>query len=612
MSQGYIAPGRAAAVVASRSKPVTRPLQIYAFDPSLGRRHGNISRVSVTYEPLVVGPRGSLVEVIDYDASNDCYYMPVDLDSREILLQGGLPPTESDPQFHQQMVYAVAMRTIDTFSGALGRRMRWSGRRRGSTADHPRPLRVFPHALQDANAYYDSRRHALLFGYFNASGSDVGANLPGQTVFSCLSHDIVAHETTHALVHDLRRFFMKPTNRDTLAFHEAFADIVALFQHFTFRDALVEHVLRTGGALFRPDLAPILPRGQAPSTLSTPTSGRPTTIAEEAQRNVLVGLARQFGEAMGLRASLRDALGMPPDPAVLDRLYEVHERGSILVAAVFDAFFSVYAQRISDLLRIARVGAGGGELTIDLANRLASEATKTARQFGNMCIRALDYCPPVDITFGDFLRALITADFDLVADDDLGYRDILIEAFRRRGIRPDDVASFSESSLRWQPPEGKPLVCEGLSFDVIGHTDPVILAANARRLHEFASQNRAALNLKPAGADGLPKLAVESFHPASRVGPDGQLGYQIVAEIVQQESVAGSATPSGWEYHGGTTLILDAATGRVEYAVYKRLESNNRKERQLQFLAEWRGAARDAYSPPSLDDVDFAAVHRGC
>jgi hypothetical protein len=232
---------------------------------------------------------------------------------------------------------------------------------------------------------------------------------------------------------------------------------------------------------------------------------------------------------MGLRASLRSALGTPPDPADLQLRTEPHERGAILVAAVFDAFFTVYAQRMSDLLRIARVGSAQGELTVDLANRLTGEATKTARQFLNMCVRSLDYCPPVDITFGDFLRALITADYDIVADDDLGYRDILVESFRRRGIRPDDVTSYSESSLRWQPPEGGDLVCDGLSFDVIGRTDPAVLSRNARRLHAFADQHRAILNLKAAGPRGALPIFVHSFHPASRIGPDGQLRYQIVA-----------------------------------------------------------------------------------
>lgn len=104
---------------------------------------------------------------------------------------------------------------------------------------------------------------------------------------------------------------------------------------------------------------------------------------------------------------------------------------------------------------------------------------------------------------------------------------------------------------------------------------------------------------------------MESFTPASRIGPDGQLRYQIVAEIVQQETLGGGKKGGGWDYRGGTTLILDAASGRVDYAIYKRLESANRKDRQLQFRADMRGAARDAYSSRPLEEVDFAAVHRG-
>ena len=72
----------------------------------------------------------------------------------------------------------------------------------------------------------------------------------------------------------------------------------------------------------------------------------------------------------------------------------------------------------------------------------------------NMCIRALDYCPPVDIDFGDYLRALITADRDLVPDDDRRYRVAFIEAFRRRGIYPQGVRSLSAESLCWAGPVG--------------------------------------------------------------------------------------------------------------------------------------------------------------
>jgi hypothetical protein len=64
----------------------------------------------------------------------------------------------------------------------------------------------------------------ILFGYFRASQTDPGRNLPGQVVFTCLSHDIIVHETTHAVLDGMRPFFAERTNPDVTAFHEAFAD----------------------------------------------------------------------------------------------------------------------------------------------------------------------------------------------------------------------------------------------------------------------------------------------------------------------------------------------------------------------------------------------------
>ena len=79
-----------------------------------------------------------------------------------------------------------------------------------------------------------------------------------------------------------------------------------------------------------------------------------------------------------------------------------------------------------------------GDIHPDLVNRLAAEAAKSAGHILTMCIRALDYIPPVDLTFGEYLRALITADYDLVRDDDRGYRVAVIDAFRT-GAYPSDV-----------------------------------------------------------------------------------------------------------------------------------------------------------------------------
>jgi hypothetical protein len=92
--------------------PAFRPLKVYAFGPSLGNVRGNVNTIYVRYEKLSPGPVGERVAVVDYDATRDCFYDPVDLDDPLIAINGGLDPSESNPQFHQQMVYAVASETI--------------------------------------------------------------------------------------------------------------------------------------------------------------------------------------------------------------------------------------------------------------------------------------------------------------------------------------------------------------------------------------------------------------------------------------------------------------------------------------------------------------------
>src|SRR5262249_39017984 len=162
-----------------------------------------------------------------------------------------LPPSEGTPQFHQQMVYAVASLTIRNFERALGRRVQWrpgpapsKKAKKNDSVFVPR-LRIYPHALRERNAYYSPNKIALRVGYFNASSNDPGDHQPGGMVFTCLSHDVVAHETTHALLDGMHRRFARATNPDVPAFHEAFADIVALLQHFTFPEVLRDQIAAT-------------------------------------------------------------------------------------------------------------------------------------------------------------------------------------------------------------------------------------------------------------------------------------------------------------------------------------------------------------------------------
>jgi hypothetical protein len=423
--------------------PAFRSLRGYAFDPivSLNLDTSDINEIlyKVPWEKdLKPGPEGEYIHVIDRDPASNAVYAPVDLNDPHLLAMNGIAPTESNPQFHQQMVYAVIMTTISNFEKALGRRVIWSSREyfdKGKYInEYVRKLVVFPHAFRDQNAYYSPERKALLFGYYKATPANASVYLPGGIVHACLSHDIIAHETTHALLDSMHNRFMESTNPDVPAFHEGFADIVALLQHFMYPDIVKNQIRKVRGNL--------------------------------EMENLLLQLALEFGQSTGQVSALRDAIGVinedgkwvrrPANTSDYNELLECHARGNLLVDTIFDAFIAIYKSRTADLIRINTGGSGilpAGDIHPDLVNRLADEASKSASHMLNMCVRALDYCPPVDIRFGDYLRAMITADTELVANDDRHYRIAVINAFRKRGIYASGVSNFSVEALVYNDPD---------------------------------------------------------------------------------------------------------------------------------------------------------------
>jgi hypothetical protein len=607
-----------------------RPLKVYAFDPSHGRQLGNHMTIQVPYEPnLRRGPIGNRVAVIDYDATNDCYYEAVDLNRREVLLSQGLDPSESNPLFHQQMVYAVACETVSLFEQALGRPIRWRFLWRGERGksrqqglqdrDH---LRIFPHAMQEANAFYSRELGALLFGYF-ADEADLGSGREPRHVFSCLSHDIIAHETTHAILDVLRNEYITASNQDVAAFHEAFADIVALFQHFSVKEALLDTIQRTGGRLHQVALEPD----------SRPTAEGPMIIGEIQGANPLLQLARQFGQSTGAREGLRSALGTPPTPGALANTSEAHGRGAILVAGVFDAFFTVYLRRTRDLMRIARAGGafnGAGDLHPDLANRLATEASKTAAHFCRICIRAIDYCPVADITFGDFLRALITSDSEAVPCDVLGYREALIQAFVARGIRPENTTSTSEDAVVWprvvHRRANRALDTRRLAqlqgdieaLQLPGAARPEALRRGyeerARLIHHFASTHRSILGLVPNAP-----IQVGVLGHSLRVHQDGIARPEYVMLLYQRTRVSPKRSDLKFTVTGGSTVLV-ANDGTIRFVIPKPATYAQRIEGQHQFLLRRLDEdPRCQYAEPkelakiSKEKlrINFAALHRG-
>ncbi|HSI39882.1 MAG TPA: hypothetical protein VLA00_04965, partial [Xanthobacteraceae bacterium] len=119
--------------------PPMRRLRVYAFDPQASTRLEtagfNVATIALPWEQADVeeelkpGPVNAYLEVIDIDPVSGQFYEPVDLNDPYLLAQDGLAPSEGDPRFHQQMVFAVAMKTIRAFERALGRTVLWSPRR---------------------------------------------------------------------------------------------------------------------------------------------------------------------------------------------------------------------------------------------------------------------------------------------------------------------------------------------------------------------------------------------------------------------------------------------------------------------------------------------------
>lgn len=548
--------------------PVYRPLKVFTSDPSASALEGAVALVNVPYEPLTPGPRGRLFHVVDFNETLGERYSRVSLDAPEVLIRCGRDPSPSDWLFHQQMVYAVSTLIHASFRKALGRHVAW-----GFTTNTRRTrLRVRPHAFCGRNAFYDKERGELSFGYYRAERRVAGRNLPGGFVFTCLSHDIVAHEVTHALLDGLRAHFTIPSGPDVLAFHEAFADLVAIFQHFSYDTVVLAAIRKSGGNL--------------------------------AAAELLTNIARQFGyTTTGVEKPLRSAVdvtdaGGGPKPYCPGA--EPHELGSVLVAAVFEAFVNVFRRKTERYVRLATNGSGvlpAGELSSDLQRVLAEKASELAGQFLTVCVRAVDYCPPVDVRLGEFLRAMITADRDLVPDDPWGYREALIDAFGRREIYPDDVPNLSEDALLWQPPARRlPKLCE-LSFGRLRFRrgDPA-QAGGERELRRQACA-LGGLITRPElrqyfglargddpslGGDEVGLPVVQSIRSSRRVGPEGQVLFDLVAEVTQRR-IARARGGGSQIYYGGSTVIINPR-GEIRYVISKRVNNEQRLKCQEEFI----------------------------
>jgi hypothetical protein len=359
--------------------------RIYLKDPLEAERNPRLyGNVVVSRDSLITtGPTSSRFIVIDYDPQTDRVERP----ARSKLVTAGtekmleFPYRRGSPQEAQVNAWATAIDTLDLFQQplALGREVPWAFE--GSR------LRILPHASCEPNAFYNRDTRALHFGYFY--------DAKGRVIKTALSHDVVAHETAHAVLDGLRPFYLDAHEPDTGAFHEFIGDLAAMLSLFRDQRTVVEVAQGDNFGDLVSSLAPQVGAG----------------LYGKADRNFL--------------RSARNTLTYDE----VRNVVEVHKRSQVLTGFAFDVFEAIYHLRIEERKRKAK-----GPLT--RRDRVAALLVAARRNMVRLFVRPLDFLPPGSITFHEYVDVLLRLDERQYPNDPLGHRREIRRVARARGVLP--------------------------------------------------------------------------------------------------------------------------------------------------------------------------------
>ena len=418
-------------------------------------------------------------------------------------------------EFNRVSLLATILKTIEIFEDedgfVLGRRIKWA-------FDSPQLL-VIPRAGQWANAFYQRETQSLQFFYFPKSSVDDDGE---QWVYTSLSRDIIAHETAHAIIDGILPDIYDASTPQSLAIHEALADLTAVILAFRSRNLAQAVLESTGGKIDYP--------------------------------NEFSRIAEEFGQEHSGGDALRE-LATRPDMEQTAR--DPHSLSVVLSSALYELMMSLYeAQWEIQTEEFERKNETLPEKDKYEDPRLSSSGKAlalSAMAFARIIFGALDFLPPGELSFADVGRAIIAAQHNLIHHDAIPEIKketakqriaLLQEAFQARNIPLSQHTSLLQTEFPDNP-------LETVDLGALEESD---WAA-----YQFVRQNRELLRIP----NNVP------FKISPRYTADKQLGnkrqpvyqYQLFFKVswteVEPIGFQHSSIPGKRRVEVGTTLVID-------------------------------------------------------
>jgi hypothetical protein len=502
-------------------------------DPRVARNEG-LWPVEVDIEAPTAGdgPSSARVCVVDYNADLDTLFAPAELlkdgtGYKGIATIGANEESLRDFTFHQVNVWAVIEQTLGWLEDeqALARPIPWaSGLGR---------LLVIPHAGYNENAFYDRSTGALHFFYFEGH--------TGDPVYTCMSRDIITHELGHAVLDGLKPGYNEVSSAQTAGFHEYFGDAIAMMASLRTREIALKL-----------------------------TQGLPDKLAP---KNIVSAIASEFGAAVHGLADhdyLRGAWTVRTMKQMSGQ-FEEHDWSEVLTGVYYELLQFLYAKNLKDVVSdVAREKKIAIRQVQRNQQHCMRAVMRAAGQTANVMLRALDYCPPVDLRYNEYARALLRADEVAYPLDLSGIRAALQKSFKKRGLLPaPDVPGFRSR----------------VTYALRGMGDIDAITATLGDAYRFVDRFRDLFsvphdaNIKIASVYATRKSTAGGFRPPR----ERIIEFTWTQDVELKGKQFGALAGTHVDLHCGGTLVFDSNGNFLHYAVVP--ANDKRRKELLEYMA---------------------------